>query len=160
RVVYLDPGTGALATNDLPVAAGTTFQFPANTVPANSGYTLGIKSQPAGQRCTIRRGAGFALGPTVGPAVVNNLDATCVANANPTPLTGTYTLLDGDGRKYFNFNADGTLTVVLASNDPDCGDRQGNGIEYGAFSWNQATGAVHLFDPPSIDTNGGCGFWE
>ncbi|HET8697724.1 MAG TPA: hypothetical protein VFO94_09575, partial [Gammaproteobacteria bacterium] len=62
-----------------------------------------------------------------------------------------------------NFNADGTYTTAMIHNQWDCQtiaspQNVGNGVEYGIFTWNQATGAIQLPAKAVIDTNGGCGF--
>lgn len=158
RVTYLD-STGALVSADLAVAAGaTSYLFPPNTIAANSVYFLGILTQPSGATCTLTKGTAFSFGPTT---VTNISNIVCTTNA-ASALRGTYSTMndDGTGRTYLNFNADGTVVAALASNDPDCGSRNGNGVEYGVFSWNQATGALTLQNPPVIDTNDGCGLWE
>jgi hypothetical protein len=155
RLLTFDLNGASAGSANLVVAANSTsFQYPAQTVPANSRFSLGILSQPAGETCTLTHGGGFSTGPNV-----TNVVIACVANTT-NPLSGTYSLLQtGSGRSYVNFNADWTMTVAVISNDPNC-VRQGNGLEYGVFSWNQATGALRLFGPPAIDANDSCGFWD
>lgn len=149
---------GALTTFDeLAVAANaTTFGF---SIPANNAFNLGILAQPTGQTCTITRANGFSLG-----ANITGSNIACVNNTTD-PLSGAYSTLneDGDGRLYVNFNADGAYTTALVHDDPDCnipGDvRNGNGVEYGVFSWDESTGALELLGAP-VDTNGDCGFHD
>jgi hypothetical protein len=66
------------------------------------------------------------------------------------------------GRAYLSFNADGTFTTALVHNDSTCNTatdtRNGNGVEYGVFNWNQTTTVFSLLAPPVVDTNGQCGF--
>lgn len=147
--------TGAAAPEVLDVVAGaTSFEFAAE-LPANGAFTVGIRTQPAGQACVIARSRGSSSVAVTDVAVVC---ADHVAN----PLRGTYSLLTDEGRQYLNFNADGTFTTALIHNDTGCnatGDtRNGNGVEHGVFEWNQATGAFSLPIAPVIDNNGECGF--
>ena len=154
RASYYDPTSSSVVWMDVNVVANGTFTFPA-VVPANTVAVLGVVTQPSGQTCTVVKGLPFSFGPPISITGV-----TCAANPT-SALTGTYSALINGQRDYFNFNASGTLTTVLVSNDPDCGSRNGNGVEYGMFSWNSSTGAITLQSPaPVIDTNDGCGFWE
>jgi hypothetical protein len=149
---------GATAFEDLPIAAGAaTFGFP---IPASNTFNIGVLAQPTGQTCTITRASAFSLGPNI-----TSLSVACVNNATD-PLSGTYSALneDGDGRNYVNFNSDGTYTTALIHNDADCniaGDvRNGNGVEYGVFSWDDSTGVLELVGAAAVDTNGDCGFHD
>lgn len=148
--------TGATGLADLPLAANGNFGFPNGAVPANSTFAVGIRTQPAGQTCMVSRARGFSLGPNV-----TTLGVTCVNNSTD-PLSGTYSFLDEEGRGYVNFNADGTFTTALIHNSEDCDTtndrRQGNGVEYGIFSWDDSTDAFDLPASPVVDTNGSCGF--
>lgn len=145
---------GAATPELLNVAAGATSYVFAAEVPLNGAFGVGIRSQPAGQACVISRGRGSSATPVTDVAVV------CVDHV-ANPLRGTYTLLTDAGRQYLSFNADGTFTTAMIHDDEDCnppGDtRNGNGIEYGVFDWNQATGGFSLPRPPVVDTNGECG---
>jgi hypothetical protein len=134
-------------------ANSTTFTF-SPIIPANGGFGIGILTQPVGQTCTIVRARGLS------PVDVANVGVACVNNTTG-PLSGTYTFLDSQGRQYLNFNADGTFTSALIHNDTSCNTttdtRNGNGVEYGVFTWNQTTSAFSLVTPPVVDTNGRCG---
>jgi hypothetical protein len=153
---YSNIMTGVSGSTDLPLAANGAFAFPASTVPANNLFTIGIGAQPAGQTCAVSRARGFSVGPDIA-----NLGVVCLDNTTD-PLSGTYSFVNDEGRQYFNFNADGTFTTVMVHNDPDCNTtddtRNGNGVEYGFFSWDQATDAFAVPAAPVVDTNGGCGF--
>jgi len=94
---------------------------------------------------------------------ITNIGVSCTTNP-PSVLTGTYAAAPGSNGAggYFNFNADGTFTNALIHNNVGCNvqgnTRNGNGVEYGVFTWNPATGEVDLPVAPVVDTNGGCGF--
>lgn len=146
--------TGATTPADLNVMANSlSFAF-TETIPANGGFTIGILTQPVGQSCTIVRARG------VSSTNVTNVGVACINNALSV-LTGTYSLLNSQGRGYLNFNADGTYTMAIINNDTGCNTatdtRNGNGVEYGVFAWNSSTSAFSLPTPPVVDTNGGCG---
>jgi len=145
-----------LAELTVPVGS-TTFTFPANSSIRNGAiYTVHIKSQPAGQTCTILHSSGLALTRPV----VTNIDVNCLDNTTDS-LGGTWilTTLDGvavDLGAVLTFHADGTFLFALRSDDPDCGASNGNGIEYGVYRWNSGTRAFQ-FRRVDIDTNGDCG---
>jgi large repetitive protein len=153
---YFNLVTGAAGSADLPLAANGNFAFPNGAVAANNAFAVGIRTQPSGQTCMVSRARGFSLGATVA-----TLGVTCVDNSTD-PLSGTYSVLDAQGRGYVNFNADGTFTTALIHNSTDCDTtndtRQGNGAEYGIFTWDDSTGAFNLPVAPAVDTNGSCGF--
>jgi hypothetical protein len=146
-------GTTTPAMTSVPANANS-FAF-ASTIPAQGLFDVGILTQPAGQSCVLTGSRGTSL------ANVNNVAVTCVNNTAST-LVGTYTLLSSVGRLYLNFNADGTFTTVLALRDSTCNTatdtRNGNGVEYGTFTWNSTTNALTLPAPVAVDTNGKCGF--
>jgi hypothetical protein len=88
----------------------------------------------------------------------------CVNNTAST-LVGTYTAMGTAGRLYLNFNADGTFTTALTLKDSTCNTAtdsgNGNGVEYGAFSWNSTTNGVTLpASAVAVDTSGSCGFYN
>jgi hypothetical protein len=150
RMTYFSAGIGT--PSQLTVDANAVaFAFP-DQIPANGVYAIGILAQPQQQICTITRGFGSST------TDVTNVRVVCASDTAST-LSGTYSLLDLEGRQYVNFNADGTFTTALIHNGSDCNTatdtRNGNGVEYGAFSWNQSTGVVQL--GTAIDTNGACG---
>jgi hypothetical protein len=146
--------TGATAPANLNIAANGTFTF-TETIPAPGGFGVGIGSQPTGQTCTVTRGKGVS--------VADITDVTVACTNNPqSALRGTYTFFGPAPaeRFYANFNTEGTLSSSFIMNDADCGSpRNGNGVEYGAFTWNPTTSA---FTPvaAAVDTNGGCGFYD
>lgn len=156
RMRYVNVLTGATGFADLPVAANGAFAFPAGAIPANSTFSVGIRTQPAGQTCMTTRARAISFGPNI-----TTLGVVCVNNTT-SPLRGTYSFPDEHGRGYVNFNTDGSFTNALIHDSEDCNagsdTRDGNGVEYGAYTWNQATGAFALPAPPVVDTNGECGF--
>jgi Big-like domain-containing protein len=157
-------GAGLVLTlngaNDLAVAASSTsFAFP-SSVPLGGGiiYSIEIKTQPAGQTCTIVRPWGVV---TAGAPTITNVGLACVDNVTDA-LSGTYRLTTLDGqdmsaiRPFLTFYPDGTYIFGLHEDDPACGTTGHGGIEYGVYRWNQGTHAF-AFVNAVIDTNGICG---
>jgi hypothetical protein len=144
---------GASTPANLAIAANGGFTF-TQTIDAPGFFGVNVGSQPTGQACTVTRGKG------VSAVNITDVVVTCTNNP-PSALRGTYTLFGPAPieRYYLNFNADGTLTVASMQNEDDCGTRDGNGVEYGLFTWNQTTSA---FTPvaAAVDTNGGCGVYD
>jgi hypothetical protein len=145
--------TGATAPVNLPITANGAFTF-TQTIDPPGGFGVAIGAQPTGQACTVTRGKGISA--------VNITDVTVACTNNPpSALRGTYTFFGPAPieRYYLNFNADGTLTVSSMQNEDECGTRDGNGVEYGLFTWNQTTNA---FTPvaAAVDTNGECGVYD
>jgi hypothetical protein len=125
--ITLQPGANSFALPS-PITAFTAFRF-------------NVTSQPVGQTCMVTRGAGVTA-----QAAITDVRVICAPKSQST-LVGTY-ILDGA----ITFFADGTY-VQIQNNDPN----ECNGIEYGIYSWNSATGAFRSVAAP-VDTNGDCGF--
>ncbi|HKE93257.1 MAG TPA: hypothetical protein VKB34_03040, partial [Povalibacter sp.] len=147
------------AANDYAVPAGSTFTFPSSTTLGGSNfYSIHIKQQPAGKTCTITNAIGVVGINLPNP---NNAAVTCV-DSGANGLSGTYrpVMVNGesftDGRAFLTFNPDGTYIFGIHSSDPDCGASNGDGLEYGAYRWNQTTHAF-VFANVVLDTNGDCG---
>ena len=96
-------GTVVLQDNggdDLSVSASGAFTF-GTGLTSGSAYSVTVKTNPAGQTCSVANGSG-----TVGSAGVTNVAVTCTANAAATyPIGGTVSGLSG--------------TVVLQDNGGD-----------------------------------------
>jgi hypothetical protein len=61
---------------------------------------------------------------------------------------------------YITFFADGTFIYGGIENTTSCGDvNDGNGVEYGVYNYDAATGAFAI-KSVVVDTNGGCGLWR
>lgn len=150
---HLTSGVGESAT--LAIGANGAYTFPPGTIPANNLFTIGIASHPTGQTCTITRAKALVA--------VNNIAIACVNNPQ-SQLTGTYSALDAQGRAYLNFNSNGTYTSAFIHNSADCNEgsqiRNGNGVEYGVFRWDAATGAFQSPVAAAVDTNDTCGLWS
>ncbi len=144
---------GAPSPSTLAVTANGAFTFIPQLDPPRI-FMVAIAAQPTGQTCTITRGKGISA------VDITDVTVACT-NHPPSALRGTYSLFGPAplGRYYLNFNSDGSLTTASWENDTDCGPRQGNGVEYGLFTWNQATAD---FTPISsaVDSNDGCGFFD
>ncbi len=153
RMYYTAPGGQTVPVALNVAATDPTFQF-AETIAAGGSFTIGILTQPANQSCVLARGRGTS------PTSVTNVGVTCLANVAST-LVGTYTRLDPSGRLYLNFNADGTFTDATVYRDADCNTatdtRNGNGVEYGAFTWNASSNRLDVLGTGLLDTNGSCG---
>ncbi len=147
--------------NDYAIDPGSTgFTFPPSTTLGSGNlYTINVRSQPAGQTCTIVNGTGTvrALAPTA-----TNVNIGCVNNDTSALWTGTYRLGDVNGtavpgvRAFLTLHADGTYLYGEHHGDPECGANNGNGAEYGVYRWNATTHAF-AFVNAVIDTNGECG---
>jgi hypothetical protein len=160
-------GGGALADglvlqnnlgDDLSVAAGSTnFTF-ATGLTSPSTYSVSIKQQPTGQTCTLDR----ALGLVTTAGNVTNVALSCLANSMATPLNGTFAVnFAGHAlRGFLTFFADGTYVFGLHQADASCNtgtsSTNGNGVEYGVYNWNAASGAFQVVTAP-VDTNDKCG---
>ena len=96
-------GTVVLQDNggdDLSVSASGAFTF-GTGLTSGTAYSVTVKTNPAGQTCSVANGSG-----TVGSAGVTNVAVTCTANAAATyPIGGTVSGLSG--------------TVVLQDNGGD-----------------------------------------
>lgn len=147
--------TGAPAPETLNVAANSTDFVFVQPVAAYAEFEVGILTQPAGQACTIL----FARGPGFGN--VSDLYVRCRDNST-SPLVGTYTYLETLGRSYINFNADGTFTTSLLSDDRACGSAvlAGFGVEYGVYTWDASATAFSALFPMVMDNNGKCGLFD
>jgi hypothetical protein len=123
-------------------------------------FSVVLGSQPTGpgQTCTIVRGSGKvpAATPTSPPWVLN-IAVSCVDNTT-SPLSGTYAIVLNGRRQFLTFWPDGTYTFVTRFDDGSCAG-SGNGVEYGAYRWNAATGAFTILSG-TVDTNGDCGLWD
>jgi 6-phosphogluconolactonase (cycloisomerase 2 family) len=110
-------GTVVLQNNgadDLSLAANGPFTFP-TPVAAASRFAVTVKTQPAGQTCTISYGSGTMLGAVTGVAV------TCAASTytvggNVTGLTGTL-VLQTEGGDNLVVTANGPFTFATALAD-------------------------------------------
>lgn len=143
--------------NDLTVAANSsTFSFPAG-ITTSALYTAHIKTQPAGQTCTIIRAQGTISfnGPNIASINPNAPAVACVNNVT-SPLSGTFAIPAVSVRAFLSFYPDGTYILGVHNDDPACNANNGNGIEYGAYNWNATTNAFSVVTA-AIDTNGGCG---
>ena len=137
------PGAGA-ATFTLPNEVGNGFE-----------YDVGIAAQPAGQTCVLTRSHGI-----VSSADVGNIDVQCIDNVTD-PLVGTYTVptLVPDSYVYLTLFADGVYIYGSIEDNPPCGENDGNGVEYGVYNYDAASGAFTILSAV-VDTNGACGVWD
>ena len=150
-----------LRVNDKPPftpQSRTRWTFPDLYLPGTQ-FTVSIASQPTGpaQSCTLIRGAGAILQPPQ-PNNVQNLVVACSASPT-TPLSGTYTMVVNGRRQFLTLWPDGTYAYASRLDDASCGNTNGNGVEYGVYTWNQATGAF-AFVTGAVDVNGSCGMWD
>jgi hypothetical protein len=143
------------ANSILPSSSATTFTLP-NKVANAFEYDVGISAQPAGQTCVLIKSHGV-----INSADVTNVDVRCIANVTD-PIVGTYTAPAPvpDGYVYITLFADGVYVYgSVENNGPNCGTTNGgNGVEYGVYNYNKATGAFAI-KSAVVDTNGGCGVW-
>ncbi len=151
-------GSGLLLTQSnsesvQPLPGSTEFNFP-SALKVGGRYSVGVTTQPVApaQTCTIVRGKGL-IADTSG---VENVAIECLDNST-SPLSGTYLFEPLPGKSgYFTFFPDGTYSVVIRVENPACGATNGNGVEYGVYNWNAATGDFAIRSAV-VDTNGPCG---
>ena len=117
-------GTVVLQDNggdDLSVSASGAFTF-ATALATGSAYNVTVKTNPAGQSCSVANGSG-----TVGSANVTNVAVTCTAAAATYSVGGTVSGLSG--------------TVVLQDNGGD--DRSVSASGAFTFATALATGSAY-----------------
>jgi len=139
-----------------PGSGESTFSLPEEFA-NGAAYDVGIAAQPAGQTCLITRSQGVITG-----ADVTNIRVACIDNVT-SPLSGTYTvpaLSEADIKfVYLTLFPDGVFVYANIENPKGCGHRgDGNGVEYGAYDYDAATGAFSI-TAVVVDTNGRCGVW-
>jgi hypothetical protein len=146
-----------------PAAGASDFAFATGLAPGMR-YSIGIGHQPVNpaQTCTLRQGKGVM---PAGPGV-EDIAVDCIDNVT-SPLWGTYGFeTSSGGSGYLTFFPDGTYSYVVRMDDPECGENDGNGVEYGIYRWDAGesgdTYAETGKGPFSIvnavtDTNGDCG---
>src|SRR5208337_3762634 len=109
-------GTVVLQDNggdNLSVSANGTFTF-ATSLVSGSAYSVTVKTNPAGQACTVSNGSG-----TVGSANVTSVSVSCSNAASYTVggtvsgLSGTVVLQDNGGDN-LSVSANGTFTFATA----------------------------------------------
>ncbi len=107
-------GTVVLQDNggdDLSVSANGSFTF-ATKVASGAAYAVTVKTNPAGQTCTVSNGSG-----TVGSANVTNVAVSCTTTptysigGSVTGLAGTVVLQDNGGDD-LSMSADGPFTFA------------------------------------------------
>jgi hypothetical protein len=141
NAVTVEPGAG-------------TFRLP-ESFEDQAPFDVGIAEQPKGQTCVIAQSQGV-----VQAADVEDIAVTCVDGvtdglrgtfAVSTPLRGTV--------GYLTLFRDGVYVYGTVENDPACGGQNGNGAEYGAYDFQDSTGAFTIRNAV-VDTNGTCGAWN
>lgn len=104
-------------------------------------YRVYIRTQPAGQTCTLRNAVGQVPRPATDPFVRTAI-VDCVDNV-PGPLSGVFTALQGTRRHFLALWPDGTYTAAFRADDAAC-PNQGNGVEHGAFRYDATAGTLTL----------------
>jgi hypothetical protein len=143
--------------NDVTVAPSSAiFGFQAGVL-TGGAYTVHIKTQPAGQTCTIIRAFGNIGASSTNITTSNPLAPAiaCVDNVT-SPLSGTFAIPSVPIRAFLTFYPDGTYIFGVHNDDPTCTANNGNGLEYGVYNWNATTKAFALVTA-AIDGNGDCG---
>ena len=109
-------GTVVLQDNggdNLPVSANGTFTF-ATALADGTAYNVTVKTNPAGQTCTVSNGSG-----TIASANITNVTVTCATAPSYTVggsvsgLSGTVVLQDNGGDN-LPLSANGTFTFATA----------------------------------------------
>ena len=148
---------GGAAGTVTPEVGATGFTLP-QELENGTAYDVGIAAQPLGQTCLVTRSQG-----EVADADVDGIRVTCIDNVT-SPLSGTYTVPASSAADtryvYLTFFPDGVFIYAGIENTNGCGNSpDGNGIEYGVYDYDAATGAFAI-KQVVVDTNGGCGLWH
>jgi hypothetical protein len=148
---------GGAANVATPAPGATTFTLPTE-LENGDAYDVGITAQPAGQTCLVTRSQGV-----VASTDVSSISVSCIDNVT-SPLSGTFTapaLSAADSsRIYLTLFPDGVFIYAGIENTNGCGNSvDGNGVEYGIYSYDATTGAFAI-RAVAVDTNGGCGVWH
>jgi hypothetical protein len=150
-VLSMNPSNPAL----VPAANATTFQFPKGLT-AGTEFKVGVAAQPAGQTCVPTH-----YGSHMGTSDYVAMQVDCINNATDQ-LIGTY-IVSGTGvaanTHYFTFYPTGLYVYATLDQNPSCGTNSGNGVEYGAYHYDQSTGDLAVLTS-AVDTNGSCGLWN
>lgn len=103
------------ANNDLSLSANGNFEF---TTRLDHGvpYAVTVKTQPAGQRCTVAQGTGTATGNVrdVQVRCENLAAATYTVGGSVTGLSGSGLVLQNNGRDDLAVGANGGFTFATA----------------------------------------------
>ncbi len=100
-------GTVVLQDNsadDLSLSASGTFTF-ATALPSGAAYSVTVKTNPAGQSCTVSNGSG-----TVGSANVTNVAVSCAASA--TSAADNFNRADGSLGANWTAISDGGMAIA------------------------------------------------
>ena len=94
---------------------------------------------------------------------MSDIRVTCIDNVT-SPLAGTYTVdalsASDTSYVYLTLFPDGSFIYAGIENSGGCGSsHDGNGIEYGVYNYNAATGDFSIRGVV-VDTNGNCGLWH
>ncbi|HEY1726393.1 MAG TPA: kelch repeat-containing protein [Steroidobacteraceae bacterium] len=117
-------------------AGATTWVFP-GSFPANSSYSVGVESQPAGQLCAV-------TGDASGASLAGNLDDVTVVCSD----FGDW-IWEGGLNSVNASGAYGTQGASSANNLP--------GGRYSASSWTDSSGNLWLFGGTGYDSSGAVG---
>ena len=109
-------GTVVLQDNggdDLSVGANGTFTF-ATSLPTGAPYNVTVKTNPAGQTCTVANGSGMVGSANVTSAVVSCSSApSYTVGGTVSGLSGTVVLQDNGGDN-LSVSANGTFTFATS----------------------------------------------
>ena len=112
-------GSVVLTNNgsDVTVNQNGAFTF-GSTVRFNTAYAVTVRTNPAGQTCTVSNGSG-----TVGAGNVTNVGVTCTDNpytlgGNVSGLTGTVVLSNGNNTVTVSANGSFTFPASVAFSQP------------------------------------------
>src|ERR1700761_6191713 len=101
--------------NDLTVAANGSFAF-STALTTGAAYNVTVKTNPAGQTCTVANGTG-----TIGTANVTNVTVTCKTNPTYTVggtasglASGSTVVLQNNGGNSLSATANGAFTFSTA----------------------------------------------
>ena len=106
-------GTVVLQNNDtnlLPIVSDGTFTF-IPPLADRTTYTVTVKTQPAGQTCSVVNGVGVISGADVGTVTVTCSEFTYTVSGTVSGLSGTVVLQNND-TDLLTIVSDGTFTFI------------------------------------------------
>lgn len=164
QLVAIDGTNNTESTQTISVPAGaTSFTFPTGIALAanaanNNIWEVQVAGQPTGaaQTCVATN----AYGLISSASNITSVQVSCIANP-VSPLQGFYQLFSDPAgtqplTKWFAFAPDGTYLFADIQNTNTCLEN-GNGVDYGAYSWNPATGAL-VIETAAVYSLAPCGF--
>ena len=155
---------GTTSIQSTPVAVGaSTFTF-ANAIPIPASastptyFEVVVAAAPTGPGATCVPTNAYGQIATAGN--ITTVSVACSANTT-SPLMGVYQAYSDQAgtqplQAWLAFSLDGTYIFGTIGNNTTCLEN-GNGVDYGAYSWSPTTGAL-VFQSAAVYSLAPCGF--